>query len=154
MSTPLPAIYSHPDQAAACILLSAAGLPTEDLIAPRLHDFWGCRDGEKLIGVIGLEIFGAVALVRSLTVAPDWQGQGLGKALLAQAEQTAQQRGVQALYLLTITAENFFAIQGYTPIPRAVAPPVLQQTAEFTTLCPASAVCMTKPLSKLENSSA
>lgn len=154
MTPPLPAIYPDPDKAAACILLSAAGLPTTDLITPRLHDFWGCRDGEKLIGVIGLEIFGAVALVRSLAVAPDWQGQGLGKSLLAQVEQTVQQRGVQALYLLTMTAENFFALQGYTPIPRATAPSVLQQTAEFIALCPASAVCMTKPLFKLENSPA
>jgi len=40
-----------------------------------------------------------VALLRSLGGAPDWQGRGLGSALLAYAERVARQRGIAALYL-------------------------------------------------------
>ena len=96
--------------------------------------------------MIGLEPYGSVALLRSLAVAPAWQGRGLGSALLAHAEQAARQRGIAALYLLTTTAAAFFARRGYVRLPREAAPPVLQQTAEFAALCPASAVCMTKTL--------
>ena len=142
----LPPIHAHPDVAAVRALLAAAGLPVADLTAASLADFWGCRAGEELAGAIGLERYGAVALLRSLAVAPDWQGRGLGAALLAHAERAARQRGIAALYLLTTTAEAFFARHGYVRIPREAAPPVLQQTAEFAALCPASAVCLTKPL--------
>jgi len=142
----LPPIHAHPDVAAVRALLAAAGLPVADLTAASLADFWGCRAGEELAGAIGLERYGAVALLRSLAVAPDWQGRGLGAALLAHAERAARQRGIAALYLLTATAAAFFARRGYVRIPREAAPPVLQQTAEFAALCPASAVCLTKPL--------
>ena len=142
----LPPIHAHPDVAAVRALLAAAGLPVADLTASSLADFWGCRAGEELAGAIGLERYGAVALLRSLAVAPDWQGRGLGAALLAHAERAARQRGIAALYLLTATAAAFFARRGYVRIPREAAPPVLQQTAEFAALCPASAVCLTKPL--------
>ena len=139
----LPPIHAHPDVAAVRALLAAAGLPVADLTAASLADFWGCRAGEELAGAIGLERYGAVALLRSLAVAPDWQGRGLGAALPAHAERTARQRGIAALYLLTTTVEAFFAQRGYVRLPREAAPPALQQTAEFATLCPASAACMT-----------
>jgi amino-acid N-acetyltransferase len=85
-------------------------------------------------------------LLRSLAVAPAWQGQGLGSALVAHAEQAARQRGIAALYLLTPTAEAFFARRGYVRLPREAAPSVLRQTTEFASLCPASAVCLTRTL--------
>ena len=146
MSAALPPIQAHPDLAAVRALLAAAGLPTADLTAAPLADFWECHAGENLAGVIGLERYGSVALLRSLAVAPAWQGRGLGSALLAHAERAAQQRGITALYLLTTTAEAFFARRGYVRIPREVAPSILHQTAEFTALCPASAACLTKAL--------
>jgi amino-acid N-acetyltransferase len=142
----LPPLHAHPDLAAVRALLAAAGLPTADLAAASLADFWGCRAGEDLAGVIGLEPYGAVALLRSLAVAPPWQGRGLSSALLAHAERAARLRGVSALYLLTTTAEAFFARHGYVRIPREAAPPVLQQTAEFAALCPARAVGLTQAL--------
>lgn len=142
----LPPIHACPDPATVRALLAAAGLPTADLTATHLADFWGCGAGENLAGAIGLEAYGAVALLRSLAVAPDWRGRGLGAALLAHAERAARQRGVQTLYLLTTTAEKFFARRGYARIPREAAPPVLQHTAEFTALCPARAACLMKAL--------
>jgi len=146
----LPPIHAHPNELAVRALLAAAGLPVADLTAAHLDDFWGCDDGANLIGVVGLEIYGTVALLRSLAVAPAWQGRGLGAALLAHAERAARQRGIAALYLLTTTAEAFFARRGHVRLPRQAAPPVLRQTAEFAALCPASAVCLTKALAALD----
>lgn len=108
-------------------MLAAAGLPTADLTVASLADCWGCGAEEKLAGVIGLETYGSVALLRSLTVAPIWPGWGLGTALLAHAERAARQRSVQALYLLTAAA--FFAWRGYTRILRQAAPPVFHRSA-------------------------
>ena len=146
MTAAFPPIHPHPDETAVRALLVAAGLPVTDLSAAHLDDFWGCHDGMNLIGVVGLEGYGTVALLRSLAVAHAWQGRGLGSALLTHAERAARQRGIQALYLLTTRAEVFFANRGYVRIPREAAPPVLRQTAEFAALCPASAVCMTQAL--------
>ena len=140
-----PPIQPGPDATAVRALLVAAGLPTADLVAAPLADFWGCHEGTHPIGAIGLEGYGAVALLRSLAVAPAWQGQDPGSALLIHAERAARQRGVQALYLLT-TTEAFFARRGYVRLPREAAPPILRQTAEFAALCPASAACLTQAL--------
>ena len=93
----LPPIHAHPNELAVRALLAAAGLPVADLTAAHLDDFWGCGDGSKLAGVVGLEAYGTVALLRSLAVAPDGQGRGLGSALLAHAEQAARQRGIATL---------------------------------------------------------
>jgi amino-acid N-acetyltransferase len=146
MTATFPPIYPRPEEAAVRALLARAGLPVADLTAAHLDDFWGCGESLDLIGVVGLEVYGTVALLRSLAVAPDGQGRGLGSALLAHAERAARQRGVQALYLLTTTAEAFFVQRGYVRIPREAAPPILRQTAEFAALCPVSAACLTKAL--------
>jgi GNAT superfamily N-acetyltransferase len=126
MTADLPLIHPHPDLAAGRALLTTADLPVADLTAAHLDDLWACGAGEDRAGVIGLAVYGWVALLRSLAVAPDWRGQHRGTALLARAERIAR--------------------HGYVRIPRDIAPPVLQCTAEFAALCPTRAVCLTKPL--------
>jgi amino-acid N-acetyltransferase len=71
MTAALPPIQPCADLPTVRARLAAAGLPVADLPAAHLDDFWGCREGTALIGVIGLEPYGAVALLRSLAVAPD-----------------------------------------------------------------------------------
>jgi len=61
-------------------------------------------------------------------------------------EAVAGKAGVQELYLLTMTAEPFFAKRGYGRVDRAKAPAALQGTTEFVSLCPVSSVCMMKRL--------
>jgi amino-acid N-acetyltransferase len=99
-----------------------------------------------LAGVVGREVRDAAGLLRSLAVAPGRREQGLGRRLADQAEAAARDRGVRELYLLTTTAEAFFARRGFERADRASAPPDLQATAEFHSLCPSSAVCMRKRL--------
>jgi amino-acid N-acetyltransferase len=94
--------------------------------------------------VIGIELSGAVALLRSLAIAPKYQRGGLGHQLVAQLERDVQNTGVEQLILLTETAESFFRRLGYEVIDRRYVPEEVKQSAEFRSLCPASAVCMTK----------
>jgi amino-acid N-acetyltransferase len=52
--------------------------------------------------------------------------------------------GISQVYLLTNTAANFFAWLGYQVMKRTDAPLPIQSTAQFSSLCPDSAVLMFK----------
>ena len=127
-------------------LLTQASLPTEDLADAVPTFLVDERDG-ALAGVIGLQRFGQAGLLRSLAVAPAYQGQGIARRLVATLETEARLQDIDALYLLTQTAERFFTLQAFEALPREQAPAGLQASAEFRSLCPASAVCMGKRLS-------
>ena len=126
-------------------LLEAAALPVEDLADSR-PDFVVAESGTTLVGVVGLQGFGDVALLRSLAVAHSNRGAGVGSQLVSEIERLAHSRGVRSLVLLTTTAEKFFAGHGYQAADRAGLPEKILATAEFRSLCPASAACMFKPL--------
>lgn len=135
-----------PDLAAVLALLQDARLPTEDLTSAPGLQLWVLESEGRLLGVIGLERFGTGALLRSLAVASAHQRQGFGCELVARLEQDARSAGVERLVLLTETAEAFFRHLGYEPIDRGYVPEEIKQSAEFHSLCPVSAVCLTKPL--------
>ena len=127
-------------------LIADCQLTTEDLSAAMLQDFIVCRRGNRIIGVVGLEVTKHGALLRSLAVAEGDRNQGVGGGLVGSAERYARSRGARTLYLLTMTAESFFARHHYRVFERSAAPEGIQATNEFKTLCPDSAVCMRKDL--------
>ena len=127
-------------------LLAECDLPHEDLRSSQLRHFWVACEKTRLAGVVGLEILGNDALLRSLAVTPHDRGKGLGKQLTDRAEQYARSSQVGTLYLLTLTAPEFFKKLGYQVIKRVDAPEALQNTTEFQGICPVSATCMTKSL--------
>ncbi|MBI2496924.1 MAG: GNAT family N-acetyltransferase [Opitutae bacterium] len=124
-------------------LLQQAGLPHEDFAAHRA-DFLVARQDGAVVGAVGFEQYGHDALLRSLVVAPGWQGDGLGGALLKRIENVAQRQGVRDFYLLTTTAEHFFAKRWFKKIAREKVPPAIAATGEFSHLCPASSICMSR----------
>ena len=125
-------------------LLAKANLPVQD-IGPHTELF-ELRTDDKLIGTIGLEQDGAVGLLRSLSVAEGQRGKGYGEQLVQFLEETAKERGIETLYLLTTTVASFFSKRGYQTISRVEVPQVIQQTSEFASMCPASATVMKKEL--------
>lgn len=133
------------DLPAVRALLTAAELPSDD-IAPHIGHFILAREGETLVGCVGLELAADVALFRSLAVDASRRGLGLGEKLTREMEGYAWGLGVRSLYLLTTTAEAFFQARGYTKIARSDAPPAIQATEEFRVCCPCTAVCMMKKL--------
>lgn len=132
------------DLALVKAILGACDLPTSDLTQKALENFFVVGDGKNAEAVIGLEVMGASALLRSLAVLPASRGKGLATNLVGFIEQHAIDLGVMNLYLLTTTASRFFESQGYTPVQRSEVPEVIQTTAEFSSLCPDDAIVMTK----------
>jgi amino-acid N-acetyltransferase len=145
MAEPL-LIRGRPLRSAAVALLAATGLPVTDLTDEHLeHFFYTGPDGSPT-ALVGLEMYATDALLRSLVVVPDARTQGVGSAIVRHAEDYAAARQVQALYLLTVTAESFFERLGYRRIDRMQAPPSIRSTREFASLCPASSAFMIKRL--------
>jgi amino-acid N-acetyltransferase len=125
-------------------LLSRAQLPTADLTPAALADFIVARDGADVVGTVAVEQHGADGLLRSLAVAPDWRRHGIGGALLDAAEMSAERRGMRSIWLLTLDAELFFRQRGFQRAERSSAPTALHSSAQFLSLCPASAACLMK----------
>jgi amino-acid N-acetyltransferase len=132
---------------AVLALLQVARLPTADLTSVQALKIWVLEASDSLLGgVIALERFGTDALLRSLAIAPGYRQRGFGRELVARLEKDAQSDGVERLVLLTETAEPFFRNLGYEVIDRRHVSEALKQSAEFRSLCPASAVCMSKAI--------
>lgn len=128
-------------------LLESAGLPAGDLTAAHLGSFRVAGGGDgRLAGGVGLEIVGGAALLRSLVVDPGQRGTGLGHALVESALELAREHGVAEVWLLTTTADRFFERLGWRRAERATAPAGIRATAEFSTICPSSSVCMVRDL--------
>jgi len=133
------------DLPAVAALLANAGLPTADLGTAGLQS-WLVEAGGALVGVIALERFGSDALLRSLAVAPAYRKLGVGRRLVARLEEDARADGVRQLVLLTETAETFFRTLGYRVTDRGSVGEAPRQSAQFRSLCPVSAICMSKRL--------
>ncbi len=133
------------DCAAVALLLKTQGLPIDD-IDPALNGFFVARDGDQIVGTVGIEEYGNVGLLRSLAVRQSHQGRHLGKQLLEKALDYARVKGLAKLYLLTTTADSYFTGNGFKTIARAETPEQIRVTQQFSLICPDSAVVMEKTL--------
>ncbi|QXI30872.1 GNAT family N-acetyltransferase [Pseudomonas vanderleydeniana] len=71
------------------------------------------QEGERVVGTASLD--GEV--VRSVFVAPDTQGTGVGRALLAEVVRLAREAGISLLKVpSTVTAEGFYARLGFEAV--------------------------------------
>ena len=85
-------------------------------------------------------------MLRSLVVPEGLRGRGIGAAMLVALEDFAKNQGAERFHLLTDSAAAFFVAQGYQARDRALAPMSISQTAQFKSLCPASATYLSKRL--------
>ncbi|MHA1963501.1 MAG: arsenic resistance N-acetyltransferase ArsN2 [Candidatus Thorarchaeota archaeon] len=131
------------DYDAVVALLRRTDLPPDE-IELHMENFLIIRHPEEdigsdiLIGSVGLEIYEDSALLRSLSVDPDFQGSGLGSRLVDRIIEVAKTKGFKRLFLLTDTAEDFFKKRGFTVVTRDRVPDDMKQSIEFTTLCTSS----------------
>jgi amino-acid N-acetyltransferase len=128
-------------------LLSRNNLPVADLEA-HLDSMVLARYGAALLGVVALEHYGETALLRSLCVQETHRSTGVGVALVSAIETAAVALGVRELYLLTVSAAEYFDRLGFTPVSRDQVPEAIRDTEQFRTLCPTSAICMRKRLQR------
>ena len=129
------------DLTAVEALLTASQLPL-DGVREALPTFIVAESGTDIVGVAGLEICCDNALLRSVAVDDAWRSQGLGRALVTRTIAEAEARGVNALYLLTTSADRYFPTFGFHTVARDAVPEDIRATAEFREACPASATVM------------
>jgi len=122
-------------------LLASAALPVAG-VAEHLGAFFVADEEGRITAAAGLEAYGDVALLRSVAVAPEAAGAGLGSTLTRLALAEARARGAREVYLLTTTAERFFPRFGFSPVARAALPGALGASHELRGACPASAIAM------------
>ena len=107
-----PAVPS--DRAAVDALLAGAGLETdglhtEDLIVALSAD-------ADVVGAVALERFGSSSMLRSLAVAPEARGTGIGRRLTIAALEVARWSGVGEVHLYTENAQGLFSAFGFEPV--------------------------------------
>ena len=122
-------------------LLTRASLPLGG-IPDSLGGFVVAEDGGRIIGVGGMEDCGAEGLLRSIAVDNSARGRGIGRRIVEQLVDDARTEGRHSLYLLTTTAENYFPSFGFVRVERDAVPDSIRATAEFSTICSASAIVM------------
>ena len=108
-------IRGRPPRSTTVALLQGQGLPVSDITDEHLEHFFFIGSDTSPTGLVGLELYGTDALLRSLVVAENARSKGLGSTLIECTE-------------------------------RSHAPPSIERTREFTSLCPASSAFMIKLL--------
>nr|MCU0326872.1 arsenic resistance N-acetyltransferase ArsN2 [Spirosomataceae bacterium] len=109
-------------------------------------ELFGIFEDNKLIATAGLEKYGSIGLLRSVSTMPEVRGKGFGKIITTETENYALRNGVSAMYLLTTTAKDFFMKDGYALVNREEVPDEIRQTKQFSGICPSSATIMRKVL--------
>lgn len=118
MSVEAPVLTAIPlaawERDALAVALSKAGLPTED-VREKGPLFWRYNNREDLpAGFGGMEIYGDLALLRSIVVLPVVRQHGFGDAIVAALENEARAKGCKSIWLFTTTARRYFERLGYT----------------------------------------
>lgn len=126
-------------------LLQANRLPVEDL-PENLSGFFGVVEDGKIVGLIGMETYGKHGLLRSMVVDAAYRNRQIADMLVRRLENTALSHGISTMYLLTETAQSYFAKRGYTVTSREDVPEQIKGSSEFSHTCPSSAIVMKKPL--------
>jgi len=122
-------------------LLASSELPIDDIDDPSIT-LIGAFDDAVLAGVIGLQDCGGVGLLRSLAVTPQHRDRGVARLLCERVFAMTAERKLESLWLLTLSARDYFTRHAFVEVPRETAPAAIRATAPFGSLCPASAHVM------------
>jgi amino-acid N-acetyltransferase len=111
--------------------IRSCGLPTEGL-----HDHLDttliARVQNVVAGASAVEVYPhSVGILRSVAVAKQLRGRGLGLTMVMRSLALARERKLAEILLLTDTAESFFAQFGFETIPRDSVPHGIETTTEF-----------------------
>jgi amino-acid N-acetyltransferase len=88
----------------------------------QLRDHLVVMEGDRMVGCVALSIvWEDLAEIRSLAVAADAQGRGVGNALVAEALDEARRLGIRRVFVLTFV-EGFFLSLGFKPVEKSELP--------------------------------
>lgn len=121
-------------------LLQKAGLDAADPPGDRVV----AVDGEEVVGTATCDVQGDRAYLRSVAVSERARGFGFGVLVTAAAVRGAAARGARRVFLVTESAEGFFASLGFEPVERASLPAWVRSQS---TVCSETATAMTRSVS-------
>jgi amino-acid N-acetyltransferase len=147
-SRPEPQAALQGDLQRVVALLEAAGLPTAGVADHFPGGYAVVRAGAEVVAAAGLEIYAGVGLLRSVVVSEACRGRGLAGLLVENRVSAARAASLDALYLLTTTAAEYFKRHQFSDAARSQVPAELRASPEFASLCPASAVCLKRELAE------
>ena len=122
-------------------LLEASGLMTDGLTVG-MPDLVVAILSGQVVGCAALESAEDIGLLRSVAVAHEARGSGVGARLVATIHNTARARRLSSVYLLTTTAEGYFPKFGYRVVVEEHPPRVVADSAEYTACSAAGATLM------------
>lgn len=137
----LPVASNDP---ALLALLEHVRLPTADLNEGAAEYF---ALGSPPVACGGIVYCDAHALLRSVAVADAARKSGKGRAIVNHLLERARLNNLRDMWLLTETAEPFFAALGFERRARDEAPSAIRATSQFSRLCPSSSTLMHRSLS-------
>lgn len=114
-------------------------------INDHIENFYFMKVRGQVVGVVGLEIYENIGLLRSLAVKSSYQGNKIGHKLVDHMIDYAKNIPLDRIYLFTETADTWFERFGFFRIQTEELNPLLKRSQEFT-LCSQS-VRMLKSLS-------
>jgi amino-acid N-acetyltransferase len=128
-------------------LLKAEDLPEVDPREFSAYFFKVLNPQEKIIGAIGLEVYGEYGLLRSMVVDKNHRSKGIAKEMVEQIMNISAEIGLYEVYLLTNTADQYFLKNGFEVKQREHCPSEIKNSSEFKSICPLSAILMSKKVS-------
>lgn len=124
-------------------LLEDNDLPFEDIDFSKTL-FFVAEYNSSFAGVIGLEVYGGHALLRSLAVNRKLRGKTIGHELVNYLLLFCKKEWIDEVFLLTTSAEGFFESLGFNVIDRDSVPEAIKQASEFRYICPTTSTVMHK----------
>ncbi len=122
-------------------LLAAYDLPAAG-VEQHINNFFVATQDGKIVGTIGLEVYGHSGFLRSAAVHLNFQNKGIGTKLFNTLITYAKSLSLSDIFLLTNSAEEYFADKGFEMIKREEVATEVLNSEEFKDACPATAVCM------------
>lgn len=138
-----PAVAS--DFEAVVKLLQSENLPVSDLSEDLSH-FFVIEHNGSIVAVVGVEIYGRLGLLRSMVVDQHYRNQSLATTLLNRLLLYAAEQGIGSIYLITTTAEKYFAARKFSVVNRTEVPLSISSSQEFSKLCPSTATVMMRTI--------
>lgn len=136
-----------PDDPGLLAALKRENLPVDDLNDENRTFFVYRTLSGVVLGYGGYELYGSDVFLRSIVVMPDARGKKVGRNLVPLLLYRAYRRGARQAWLLTGSAADFFEKIGFARTPREEAPAAILQTRQAQSLCPSSAILLSKKIS-------
>jgi len=89
-------------------------------------DFWGCRSGGNLVGIMGMQPVRDVILIRHAYVHPSRQRSGIGGVLLRRIREASDRRILVGTWAAADWAISFYERNGFRLVPRDRVAPLLR----------------------------